>query len=482
MTRRLFLLETRRMLRHPLVWGTALLVLALQTFLTRDQQPDLSVDPVRATGMSTCLAAAVLVVASLAVSRDGRHGMPESLASLPGRAVHRTRAVLAASALTGGLAAALTTGCHLGVRLLSGPAGGRLDVWEPLTAVAASVLAAVLGVATGRWVRWLVAGPMVTAALGFLILFNDQNGAAGWLLPVMQEHSADWPDRPSGVHLVYVLALAVAFAGIALLRHRARIAPAVAAVAALAVAVPAGAAAAARPPVVLPGSGELTMDGVDPRVRERFFGPGARSCAARRGITYCAYRGYEPWIPLWEEAVLPIADLLPAPVRARLPHVEQVAPDWSFAEDTGDDWRIRPPMTWGGPDQRAMVAQDVAFWAAWRGGRAPADQETQFPRGGCDAHGQARVLVALWLSGQVSPPEQPRPLHLDARHARMMTVRWGDAEVGYAKALLALPGAAEAVRAHWDVLLDPATTIERALPLLGLRRTADTPPGATPCR
>jgi hypothetical protein len=136
-------------------------------------------DAVNATGLSTCLTAAVLIVASLAASRDGRHGMPESLAGLPGRAEHRTRAILLATPFVAGLAAAVAVGGHLMIRVLSGPAAGRFDVWEPLTAVAVAMLAATLGVAVGRWARWLVAGPMVVAALGYLIFQNHQNGPAG---------------------------------------------------------------------------------------------------------------------------------------------------------------------------------------------------------------------------------------------------------------------------------------------------------------
>ncbi|MFB4284384.1 hypothetical protein ACBJ59_54535 [Nonomuraea sp. MTCD27] len=192
MTRRLFLFETRRLVRHPLVWGATVLVLALQTFLSRGQQPDLTMDPINATGLATCLASAVLITASLAASRDGRHGMPESLAGLPGRAEHRTRALLLATPLVAALAAAVAVGGYLAIRLLSGPAGGQLDVWEPLTAVAATVLAATLGVAVGRWTRWLIAGPLVVAVLGFLIYVNPTNGQAR---SPSRRAETGWPSR-----------------------------------------------------------------------------------------------------------------------------------------------------------------------------------------------------------------------------------------------------------------------------------------------
>jgi hypothetical protein len=333
------------------------------------------------------------------------------------------------------------------------------------------MLAATLGAAVGRWARWLIAGPMVAAVLGYLIFMNTQNGAAGWLLPVMQEYHADWPDRPSGVHLVYVVALAVLFAGVALLRHRVRLAPAVAVVGALGVAVPTGAIAAAEPPVVRFSAGEFTIEDVDPRVRERYHGRNTHLCSARQGITYCAYPGYEPWIPLWEEAVRPAADALPAALRARVPRVEQTSQRWYIGDDITP--KIRPPVTWGHPDQRTMLAQDVASWAT----------QVRVPDGRwrCDGHGQARMVVALWITGQVSPPEPPRMLSIDGNHSRQWAAGWGAAEVGYAKLLLATPGAREKVHAHWDTLIKPTTTIDQALPLLGLDRKFDAPMGATPC-
>ncbi|MEU7743322.1 hypothetical protein [Nonomuraea sp. NPDC049158] len=101
---------------------------------------------------------------------------------------------------------ALVVGGYLLVRALSGPAGGRLDVFEPLTALGVGALAAALGVAVGRWVSWLIAGPVVVAGLGLLIFFNTNPGA--WRLPVMQTHWMDWPDRPTGPHLVCAVPVA----------------------------------------------------------------------------------------------------------------------------------------------------------------------------------------------------------------------------------------------------------------------------------
>ncbi|MFB9679720.1 hypothetical protein [Streptosporangium vulgare] len=465
----LFVFEVRRLARNPVLWGTAALVLAVQTYLSRDQQPDMGIDPIAATGMASCLAGAVLLVANLATSRDGRHGMPESLAGLPAGAGHRTRAVLFAAPLVGGLSAAVVLGLHLLIRLLSGPVAGTLDPYEPLTAVAASAFAAALGAAVGRWLPWLIAGPLVIAAIGFLIFQNPANGSAGWWLPVMQHHYPDWPDRPSGTHLVYVLALVVLAGGIASLRHGLRPSPLVAVVAAVAVAVPAGATAAEVRPVAATRSGWMDTDDVDPRVRDRFFGPHAYRCEERGGVTYCAYPEYVPWIPLWEEAVAPVVRAIPPERRHLVPQVRQMTSAWFFGEDT-EAHAVRPGMSWGHPDQRRRLAEDLSLHVA--GLRLP-----------CDARGQARTLVTLWLIGQASPVTRPRSLRIDGRLSGKSLVDYGDIEVGYARRLLASPGARERVRTHWDTLMRPTTTLERALPLLGLDREFPiSKPEGTPCR
>ncbi|MEU6998392.1 hypothetical protein [Nonomuraea sp. NPDC046570] len=468
-SRELFLLEARRLAGNPLLWGMAVLVLALQTYLSWDQQPDMGIDPIAATGTAMCLAGMTLLVANLAASRDRRHRMPESLAGLPSGAEHRTRALLLATPLVGGLVAGLVLALYLAIRYLSGPVAGGLDPLEPLTAVAATAFAAVLGVAVGRWLPWLIAGPLVMATLGFLIFQNSVNGSMGWWLPVMQRHAVDWPARPSGPHLVYVLALTALAAGAALLKHGRGRLPLLAVVASVAVAVPTGATAAAVEPVDLPRVGELDLDDVDPRVRERFFGPRAHRCERRAGIVYCAYPEYVSWIPLWEKDVAgPLAGAIPPEHRALIPPIRQLTPTWSH----GEDWKVpaaRPPMTWKQAD-RERTAQQIAY------------EVLRFRRQ-CDARGQARTLVALWLVGQVGKVAEPDRITWRGQVMAMGGVDYGAAEVGYAGRLLAAPGTRERLWAHWDTLTGPSTTIGQALPLLGLRQEFPlSRPGVTPCR
>ncbi|MER6949393.1 hypothetical protein ABT294_35820 [Nonomuraea sp. NPDC000554] len=467
MTVQLFRFEVRRMLRHPMLWGGTALILAVQVYLSWGEQPDLTVDTVRATGFAACLAGAVLVVSSLAVSRDGRHRMPESLGGLPGRSRARTAAVLAAAVLAGVLAETVFMGGYLLVRLASGPVGGRLDVFEPLTGLALGALGGALGASVGRWARRLIAGPVVMAGLGLLIFLNVTPGPGSWWSPVVQQHWMDWPDRPSGPHLLYVLALAGLAGALALLRHGLRPVAAVAAVAGLAVAVPAGATAAAVPPVTPLHAGRFDLSDVDQRVRERYFGADARRCEQHDGVRYCAFPEYVPWIPLWAEAVAPVARAVPPERRGLVPRVEQATSSWIISMDSGVAYA---PMAWGRPDQRTALAQSVAFDVA--------GFDSQ-----CDARGQARMVVALWLWGQGSGIGLPTMLRMDEHLGVTPGSEWGDTEVRYARLMLRTAGIRERIWAHWDTLMRPATTTEQALPLLGLSQQypVSKPKGA-PCR
>jgi hypothetical protein len=127
-----------------------------------------------------------------------------------------------------------------------------------------------------------------------------------------------------------------------------------------------------------------------------------------------------------------------------------------------------------------MLAEDVALWAT---GLADASIRAAKIRAGerCDVRGQARTVVTIWLMGHVVPPEEPHMLQIDANFGRQSSAMWGPAETSYAKQLLASPRARERMHANWETLLKPTTTIDQALPLLGLERTSNAPMGATPC-
>ncbi|WP_067169861.1 hypothetical protein [Microtetraspora niveoalba] len=85
MNRPLVWFEIRRMARSPLPSGAAALCLGLRLAATWELAPDMSVEPVGTSGAMLLLAAAMMLAAHLATSRDGRGGMPETLGALPGR-------------------------------------------------------------------------------------------------------------------------------------------------------------------------------------------------------------------------------------------------------------------------------------------------------------------------------------------------------------------------------------------------------------
>ncbi|GAA3139831.1 hypothetical protein [Nonomuraea roseoviolacea] len=478
----MFVFELRRALRSPLLWGAAVLCLVLRLVAVWEWLPDLTIDPVSMSGAMLLLAAAGLLSAHLAVARDRRRSVPEALAALPGRAASRTSAAVAAVVAAGTGIAALVMALYLVIRAFMGPVAGRLDPFEAVAGVLAVPFAAALGAVLARWVRWAVAAPLAVFVVGaFTYLDGNQSGYGGWFLPVVLFHGPDWPGRPSGLHVVYLVAAVALMGALALLRHGPRPARVVAAVAAAAVAVPAGAVATARAPGAevnaLRFAAAARPERLPAWVRDHYLAPGSRRCERRGLLTYCAFPGYEPWIPLWAAAAGPVAEALPPWRRDRLPVVRQWAESWATYEDD-DAPSVRAFMVWGrggtGEDHRALLAAGlIDLVTGLRRGNTSGGE-------GCDARGQARTVVALWLLGQVVPPALPQDRLVQiggssyAAGPFPLGVGYGSAEVGYARRLLASPGARARVWAHWDTLMDPRTGIEQALPLLGLR------PEATP--
>ncbi|GAA0253729.1 hypothetical protein [Cryptosporangium japonicum] len=474
MTGALFRSELGRALRNPLLWLVAVAVhaAAVRTRLsgTAAWAPDLTIETVDATGDALFVAAGVLLGANLAILRERR--MPERLAALPGRPADRAVAVAGAFAVLGAVVAALQIAAYLVLRIAQGSVGGHLDGFEVACGVTVAALAAPLGVALGRWVPSLVAAPLVLFALMLLTLLNrNLGGFGGWFLPLVLIRTTDGPARPSELHLVYLVAVGVAGVGVALLRHRSRRRGAVLGVVltALVLGVSTGAAAQARP-----------GPGPDGRAAEGRAGTDCRRIGA---VTYCALRGYTGWIPRWAAAVAPIEAALPASARDGLPTIVQ-----HTAGAPGDTTGSVPVWSvWGrGASERPyrdFLAGDVAARAT---GLDTGER--------CDASGQARTVVALWLLGQVTgraagPATITVTIATTGSGGRTLVTRatplgvsYGAGEIEHASRLLTMPEAGRRIRAHWSVLVDPATPIARALPLLGLSgHHHDSPLGPPRC-
>ncbi|MEV0974234.1 hypothetical protein [Microtetraspora glauca] len=466
MNRSLVLFEARRLLRSPILWGAVVLALAMAFAQRAPWLPDMTMVTIDTVTASTIVGAAVMIVTNLAAGRDRRHGLPETLAAVPGRAAARTRAVIVAAPVVAALAAAVMIFLHLLVVSLSDTAAGRPDIYEALGGVALAALAATAGAALGRWTPWLIMPPILIFTVAFTMLGNSRGEYGGWFLPVIPGHSVEWGPRPTGPHLAYLIAAAVLLAAVALLRHGPRPVRVVVALAALAVAVPTGAAATAGAPVL-----PWTVPHFTPRLPEQV-------CEKRDGVTYCVFPDYLPWIPVWVEAVRPIVSAVPREAVERIPVVRQ-----NTVATAGE---MRDPRTWvvwsTDPAQhRTLLVGEMA--AAVTG----LDDDDDV----CDGLGRARTVVALWLAARAGtvldipetwgfpgPDDSPKGwTHVVlgdggaglSMPGRLYGTRYGAAEVGYARRLLARPDAVERVRANWDTLTDPRTTVEQALPSLGLR-------------
>ena len=472
MTRRLVLFETRRLLRNPLLWGVAVAAVAAQLDANWYWMPDWSVETVDITGAVLLIAAMILLTANVSTSRDTRHHMDESLAALPGRPDHRTRSVAAAAMLVGVLISSAAIGAYLAIRLAQGPSAGTFDPLEALGGVAAVAAAGAFGVALGRWLPGLFAGPVLIALLGLLTLLNrNLGGFGGWFLPLVLHRGPDWGVRPAGTHLMYLVAGGTLLTTLAMLRHRFRPAELAVAIGALALTAAAGTAASATS-----GLEKMVVDPrtkaevVSPRLPERYAGTAARECVRRDAVTYCAFPEYVSWIPLWAAVVTPIVEAVPPAARERLPVVRQSTASWSQLDR---DPRTAPTwMVWGRgnaqPAYRDMLAGDFASLAT---GLAAPDR--------CDARGQARTVIGLWLVGQATGTiPEARPLKIDISQSgtgeaavaksTILGQLYGGAESGYAQRLLARSDSRARIWANWSTLLSPTTTIDQALPLLGL--------------
>jgi hypothetical protein len=462
MTRQLWFVELGRLLRSPYVWGAVAVTLALLVWGHRNRMPNLAEAAVNAATATFVIAAVVMVVANLATLRDQRHGMPETLAALPGQAEVRTRAVLLAAGCLSAVLAAGVIGGFLLVRLTQGPVAGQVDVPEALGAVVAVALLVAFGVALGRWAPSLVATPAVLVVLG-LGLSAGPLFLLVWYVPIAAPYEMQVYERPSGPRLAYLIGALALLAALALLRHGRR---------PVRLGVAAGGLAVALPAVVIVAMAAPSLTGTVVSDGERPAGDPELECTDRNAITYCHLPGFEPWVHLWAEAADPVVEALPPEGRDHLPTIEQ----WSERGPRPVDMRpgvVVVGLTWGRGDaevdSRSWLAGAIA--ALVTGTADPTRTYQEYGAPWCDASGQARTVVALWLAGQAAPlqPATTTDAWGPVRAESYLGDVWyGARELGYAAALLDRDDARELVRERWGVLVDPATTVEQMAVLLGL--------------
>lgn len=532
--------EGRRLVRHPfclvgVLLGAALMVVGTWTVVpVLNRHDGVTVDALMP------LAAAMLIVSHLAVSRSVRHATTELYGSTPARIEATTLGHLMALGWAFGFALFVALAELIYLKAVDGVGAPRPLV--VLTGPALVVLGGAIGVALGRFVRQPFAGPL--ALIGLVALSAGMLNA-GSLQPrsVAESLSPYLPGdhwgqgigelslRPLGLHLAYVSSLVVTASLVALVRVRRR-----ALVIALLCVSLASSVMLGRWRADTPTRAE------EMAVAAPFLEPDKhRSCQSRSEIRYCAYSAYVPWIDRWAAVVESVVAAAPAAAVPEEFAVTQLPKDNEFqgsnayvAEGTfhrllgggllGGSQEIHPGLAWGRHSAEGGFELGLALKVAERVTGIDAEFKVTdedlatMPPGArkmigtgrfdnCAAFGQGRSIVAMWLAAQATP--RTRATFLQGYgslgqvqlndhqyevfgYAAPGIVAWGAREAEYAEQLLARDAAeVEAViQANWQRLTDPHTTSDQAAAILGLERLEpegsidhlDLNYGSPPCR
>lgn len=470
--------ELRHQLRHPVLWSLALALLAIRIVATWQQLPDWPNAVVDAADSAIIIGAGALLAMSLAASRDARPAAAGIFEALPVGAAVRTLALVVAGFTAAVVVTAVVIALQIGSMLIGSTSPAGVDYAELGAGLLLAGCMAVLGVAVARWAP----RPVFAVVAVFVVLWFRLQFPGSWLLPVVPSESlvAAMP-RPPVWHLLYVAALAAVLAGVAMLRAGRTAARLSATAAAVAVAVAAATLTLTSPEARSP---EAT---IDPRKSMASATAGADRCANSEGIDYCAFPRFADWIPLWQAAVDPVAAAVPAAVRPSLPGVLQRVPvgvvDTAQAATNvlvGTEWG----RNGGEVASRRFLAAQMAAAAT---GLPRADVRASSPLG-CDGRGQARLVIALWLVGQVEDPQPAGQIERTVRgsdgreqsrttpESDFGTVDYGDAELTMARGLLRDPAATARIGEHWSALVDPGTDLAEAAALLGLAQAPQAEP------
>jgi len=506
--------EGWRLLRSPALVPAALL-LGMSSF---GGPHWVSLGALTRQGAFPCLfvAAMTMVAVNLAVRRARRHRTEEIYGAAPISAAVRTGGHLL-SVLWPAAATGVVLVLQLGYWKLGRDAYGSFSPADlatgPVLVFGAGMLAVLV---TRLWPSVLVI-PITCAAIVAVELFASTPQAATSGIPslafwVAPEASAVLPPRPGAVHVVYLLGLTALAAITALFLGRRSPRLVVLAGVALAVTVAAGV-------LQVRSYSPAAWEKVDRHLADQEAG---QVCRIRSGLRYCAFPEDVALIPEWERAVSGVrravpADRFPADLavserislvelqyvngngRARLaahlPHLDALKPV--------DDGRLHPSPSyaWEGFSSLELAAGTAARTMGLRLVPGPANQI-------CDAAGQGRAVIALWLAGQ-STPRAARQLKRAAqqmvvtlgenRHVLFAEstvlyggVAWGEREAALALALLdrPVPEVSAELATGWAGLTAPSTTTDEVARVLrldpGARLSAPTAvipelgPGADP--
>ncbi|HWS34462.1 MAG TPA: hypothetical protein VN408_17185 [Actinoplanes sp.] len=444
--------EARRMWRSSYYWIGLVLSMALFLVWSWTRMPTWATFHENIGMASLVLAAALLLAAHLAAGRDHRAGSEESLRVTPADPGRRSLALLVTVPI-GAVTGVVLYVAGLLLLLPTWPVG-QFSPWAALVVVVLPAIGAAIGAAVGRVLPGAAVGPLAVVALIavlFVLLFWGQGSyqAQGPLFPVSFVTWDLGMAYPFGWHLLYllgVLALTVA----AVCRPATPKTSAMVGVVAVLVAGLSSWREAA-----------ITPDVIDTTVSLRAVAPDKLDCRTRAGVRYCALPGYGRWIEYWQEAVRPVATLLPE--TAERPSIHQIGnmsdgkpltpghPEVIIGETWGRVGR------WAEDSQERMIRDYVATSVGFLRGDDPDSWN------GCDGAGQHRTVVAMWMLGQAAP----------GKDLSVPRVRYGQAETEAAEMLLAKPReeVERYLSEHWAEVLDPSAT-----GLAGLGVTIKPPP------
>ena len=437
-------------------------------------------------------AAGTLIASNLATLRGRRHGTEELFGADPAPPGARTGGHLLAVAWPTALAVALLP-VTVGAAVVLRDAFGRPDLADLAVGPLLVAGAGALGVLLARWAPSALAGPVACVGIAALELYLTSpavlDDGLRWMAFWQGAGDIDLlPPRPSGWHVVYLVGLvAMAWVG-ALLRHGWRRPLVVAGATALAVV-----AGSTRMQ-----AGTVTDEAWAARNRLLADPVATQVCQDGEAARYCYYPGYGPLVDRWSVVVEGVRRRVPEAAWPGATEVRQkfatqvyspydelhpvlpALPPWDAPDP--DDGRLRPGTGWttdGTADLSLGLA--VASRAVGLPVVAPA------PSAVCDASGQGRAVVALWLAARSTPdaagalrklaeapPAVGGGVVVVPAEAVQAAVGWGREDLGYALALLERPAdeVQAALARDWAQLTDPATTSTGVADTLGLSPAA----------
>ncbi|MEO5678305.1 MAG: hypothetical protein ABIS47_01420 [Acidimicrobiales bacterium] len=419
----------------------------------------------------------MVLAAHRGVTRARRDGADELFDTCPANPTTRTLGALGAAwvpvlALVVFFVAYGITSAVRSPNLYGAPGADAIPVL--LGALVLGVGGVALGVALGRWVPFALAPVAVVVAVGFVSLRLATAGDPGWnplqqlsSVPPLGDGSPAFNDAPAWSHLGWLVALTSAVLVIAVVRHRRDRGVAVVAAVTLLI-LPVTGIAATR---AMPGP---AARGIADRIARPADHQRCRSAGA---IQVCVYDGHEELGDRAVAELAPVAAMLPlraAPITLRQrfggttadlpPEVARLLPDGPPAPPVGEvalELSASPDALFRNRSLLALAAVDLPVAA--RPDAAP-----------LVVAGQARGIVALWLSTRGLGPAATRRLTssrtADEHDCRDWPVAWSSQDLRAARALIALPEVTvrDAVHGAWEHWQDRATGTAELLGAVGL--------------